>query len=259
MAIDPLTSKYPGLTPYQFASNSPIAHTDVEGLEADGENTNQNVGTAGSSSLQGTGVPESGNFETHYSDGSYTGQKAVFDLAAVTIAAESPAAKVTSSAGTSLQNSAEPAPGSISAAPSSADLFMKDLNARQGFSDKLSFVANSTDTYLKKPPAAFDFVPGLNVAKTFSDYKGGDIGKGGLAIGLLLSAFDLKEFSSGSKLVVETYYTVDISIAGASRSAHRDFANRALVNTLENNPAFAKAFNSELGTIWLLICNQEAG
>lgn len=31
--MDPLQAKYPGLTPYQFASNSPIAHTDLDGLE----------------------------------------------------------------------------------------------------------------------------------------------------------------------------------------------------------------------------------
>ncbi len=33
-SIDPLTKKYPELTPYQFASNTPIWATDLEGLEA---------------------------------------------------------------------------------------------------------------------------------------------------------------------------------------------------------------------------------
>ena len=35
LSVDPLTKKYPELTTYQFASNSPIAATDVDGAEAD--------------------------------------------------------------------------------------------------------------------------------------------------------------------------------------------------------------------------------
>lgn len=31
---DPITSKYPELTPYQFASNRPIQCEDLDGLEA---------------------------------------------------------------------------------------------------------------------------------------------------------------------------------------------------------------------------------
>ena len=34
-AVDPLTSKYPFLTPYQFSSNSVIAAVEVEGLEGE--------------------------------------------------------------------------------------------------------------------------------------------------------------------------------------------------------------------------------
>lgn len=34
LSIDPLTNKYPMLTPYQFASNTPIWATDLDGLEA---------------------------------------------------------------------------------------------------------------------------------------------------------------------------------------------------------------------------------
>ncbi len=34
-AVDPLTHEYPELTPYQFASNSPIALKEIEGLEGD--------------------------------------------------------------------------------------------------------------------------------------------------------------------------------------------------------------------------------
>jgi RHS repeat-associated protein len=41
LSVDPLTKSYPELTPYQFASNSPIAAIDLDGLEfyyaADGE------------------------------------------------------------------------------------------------------------------------------------------------------------------------------------------------------------------------------
>ena len=33
LSTDPLTAKYPMLTPYQFASNSPIAGVDLDGLE----------------------------------------------------------------------------------------------------------------------------------------------------------------------------------------------------------------------------------
>jgi hypothetical protein len=32
--VDPLTKEYPMLTPYQFASNSPIANVDLDGTEA---------------------------------------------------------------------------------------------------------------------------------------------------------------------------------------------------------------------------------
>ena len=31
--MDPLTKKYPELTPYQFASDDPIANIDIDGLE----------------------------------------------------------------------------------------------------------------------------------------------------------------------------------------------------------------------------------
>jgi hypothetical protein len=34
LSVDPFTAKYPELTPYQFASNSPIANTDLDGKEA---------------------------------------------------------------------------------------------------------------------------------------------------------------------------------------------------------------------------------
>ncbi|WP_044219549.1 RHS repeat-associated core domain-containing protein [Chitinophaga pinensis] len=33
LSIDPLTQKYPELTPYQFASNRPIDGIDIDGLE----------------------------------------------------------------------------------------------------------------------------------------------------------------------------------------------------------------------------------
>ena len=34
LSVDPLTKSYPELTPYQFASNSPLANIDLDGLEA---------------------------------------------------------------------------------------------------------------------------------------------------------------------------------------------------------------------------------
>ena len=33
LSVDPITSKYPELTPYQFASNSPLSDVDLDGLE----------------------------------------------------------------------------------------------------------------------------------------------------------------------------------------------------------------------------------
>ncbi len=33
LSVDPISAKYPELTPYQFASNSPISGTDLDGLE----------------------------------------------------------------------------------------------------------------------------------------------------------------------------------------------------------------------------------
>jgi RHS repeat-associated protein len=35
ISVDPITDEYPELTPYQFASNTPIQATDLDGLEAD--------------------------------------------------------------------------------------------------------------------------------------------------------------------------------------------------------------------------------
>src|SRR5882724_10027043 len=34
LSVDPLTKKYPELTPYQFASNTPIQAIDLDGKEA---------------------------------------------------------------------------------------------------------------------------------------------------------------------------------------------------------------------------------
>ena len=34
MSIDPITREVPGLTPYQFGGNSPIAYIDFDGLES---------------------------------------------------------------------------------------------------------------------------------------------------------------------------------------------------------------------------------
>jgi RHS repeat-associated protein len=41
LSIDPLTSKFPNLTPYQFASNTPVQAIDLDGLESVNVNTNQ--------------------------------------------------------------------------------------------------------------------------------------------------------------------------------------------------------------------------
>ena len=34
LGVDPITKQYPELTPYQFASNTPIQAVDLDGLEA---------------------------------------------------------------------------------------------------------------------------------------------------------------------------------------------------------------------------------
>lgn len=39
MSVDPLTSGYPELTPYQFAHNRPIEFIDIDGLEGTRPNT----------------------------------------------------------------------------------------------------------------------------------------------------------------------------------------------------------------------------
>jgi len=41
LSVDPLTSKYPWYTPYQFAGNRPIIAIDVDGLEPHDVNTNE--------------------------------------------------------------------------------------------------------------------------------------------------------------------------------------------------------------------------
>ena len=41
--VDPLTSKYPELTPYQFASNTPIMAIDLDGLESSPSTTEKNT------------------------------------------------------------------------------------------------------------------------------------------------------------------------------------------------------------------------
>jgi RHS repeat-associated protein len=39
LSVDPITKKYPQLTPYQFASNSPISGVDLDGLEYNNSST----------------------------------------------------------------------------------------------------------------------------------------------------------------------------------------------------------------------------
>jgi RHS repeat-associated protein len=63
LSVDPLTKSYPMLTPYQFASNTPIMAIDLDGLEAVIVNKNNNTitiianiifVTKGSKNVQGT-------------------------------------------------------------------------------------------------------------------------------------------------------------------------------------------------------------
>ncbi|HVU56937.1 MAG TPA: RHS repeat-associated core domain-containing protein [Puia sp.] len=48
LSVDPITSKYPGLTPYQFASNTPVQAIDLDGLEAWAVNTRTGQTESGS-------------------------------------------------------------------------------------------------------------------------------------------------------------------------------------------------------------------
>jgi len=41
--VDPLTGQYPELTPYQFASNSPVQNIDLDGLEGNWAGFGQHV------------------------------------------------------------------------------------------------------------------------------------------------------------------------------------------------------------------------
>lgn len=51
LSVDPITGKYPMLTPYQFASNRPIIAIDMDGLEATDVNTNKIKGEFGQTEL----------------------------------------------------------------------------------------------------------------------------------------------------------------------------------------------------------------
>jgi hypothetical protein len=44
LSVDPITAAFPGLTPYQFASNTPIWASDLDGLEADYKTTDLGKG-----------------------------------------------------------------------------------------------------------------------------------------------------------------------------------------------------------------------
>jgi hypothetical protein len=46
LSVDPLSPEYPELTPYQFASNSPIWGSDLDGLEFNQETIETDVGTS---------------------------------------------------------------------------------------------------------------------------------------------------------------------------------------------------------------------
>lgn len=54
LSVDPLTKQYPELTPYQFAGNTPIQATDLDGLEPNYINKNNNINIPASDNLQHT-------------------------------------------------------------------------------------------------------------------------------------------------------------------------------------------------------------
>ncbi len=81
MSVDPLTTSYPMLTPYQFASNSPVAGIDLDGLEFYYYNLSRNKD--GSTELKLT-KKSSGNNELHvinYKDNEYKFQGGKMNLA----------------------------------------------------------------------------------------------------------------------------------------------------------------------------------
>ena len=52
LSVDPLTASYPELTPYQFASNSPISGIDSDGLECANATTGEGLGPLNQEKLE---------------------------------------------------------------------------------------------------------------------------------------------------------------------------------------------------------------
>lgn len=66
LSVDPMTANYPMLTPYQFASNSPIQTIDLDGLEG-----------SWAGALQGVPASERDNFNKGLREGHKKGLIAV--------------------------------------------------------------------------------------------------------------------------------------------------------------------------------------
>jgi len=66
-SVDPLTKKYPMLTPYQFASNTPIWGVDLDGLEVSYSTTKQNDGSTLITITYDYKVKKSSEFISNYS------------------------------------------------------------------------------------------------------------------------------------------------------------------------------------------------
>jgi len=71
LSVDPLTSEYPELTPYQFASNTPILNIDLDGLESVVYSKAKGVfGSAGHTFIEVNGtVFDYGQYEGSFGNG----------------------------------------------------------------------------------------------------------------------------------------------------------------------------------------------
>ncbi|WP_317044846.1 RHS repeat-associated core domain-containing protein, partial [Flavobacterium columnare] len=83
--VDPLTKKYPELTPYQFASNSPIAMVDLDGLEG-------SMSISGSSNVISIGTPivefdHNKDLKPDYDKGFYAGLIGTFGTGGAVLSA----------------------------------------------------------------------------------------------------------------------------------------------------------------------------
>lgn len=92
LSVDPITKEYAELTPYQFASNSPILNIDIDGLEGGpyfvGLPANQQMEAAQSMSKMSGGIIKG------FGNSAYTSVKSIVNLTSTSVSYESVQAKM---------------------------------------------------------------------------------------------------------------------------------------------------------------------